>query len=84
LSDYDVIRAELQSFDPALAERPEIVAMTKADLPEVQEAYPALKEAFAKRGVELHLVSAVTHQNLEPLLHLLADTLSSQKINSDG
>jgi len=79
LTDYDVIRAELANFDPALAERPEIVAMTKADLPEVQAAYPALKDEFAKRGITLHLVSAVTHQDLDPLLYLLADTLAAQK-----
>jgi GTPase len=77
LADYDVIRGELQNFDPALAERPEVVCMTKADLPEVQAAYPELKAQFAERGIELHLISAVTHQALEPLLHRLADTLET-------
>ncbi len=84
LADYDVIRNELQTFDPALAERPEIVAMTKADLPEVQAAYPALQEAFATRGIELHLVSAVTHQKLTPLLHRLADLLEREKPQRDA
>jgi GTP-binding protein len=83
LADYDVIRAELANFDPALAARPEIVAMTKADLPEVQEAYPALKDEFEKRGITLHLVSAVTHQDLTPLLHLLADTIAAERSAQD-
>lgn len=73
LEDYRVIREELRAFDPALAEHAEIVALTKADLPEVREAYPELKARFAEQGIELHLVSAVTHEGVEPLLHLLAD-----------
>jgi GTP-binding protein len=33
LADYVALRTELQRFDPELAKRPEIVAMTKADIP---------------------------------------------------
>jgi GTP-binding protein len=79
LGDYDVIRGELQSFDPGLASRPEVVALTKADLPDVREAYPALKADFAARGVELHLISAPTHENVTPLLHLLGDSIDRQR-----
>ncbi len=75
LEDYDVIRAELQHFSPELAERAEVVALTKADLPEVREAFPALREAFAARGVELHLVSAPTHEGLDELMRALARRL---------
>jgi GTP-binding protein len=73
LEDYRVIREELRAFDPRLAEHAELVALTKADLPEVREAYPELKARFAEQGLDLHLVSAVSHDGLEPLLHLLAD-----------
>src|SRR6185312_1983564 len=39
LEDYEALMTELEHFDPELAKRPQIVAMTKADLPEVREAY---------------------------------------------
>jgi GTP-binding protein len=78
LTDYRVIREELRAFDPALAEHVEVVALTKADLPEVREAYPELKARFAEQGIDLRLVSAVTHDGVEPLLHLLADHLSGK------
>lgn len=71
MEDYDVIRTELARFDPELAERPTIVAMSKADLPEVREAYPELKQLFESRGIELHLVSAVTGDGLKRLLQAL-------------
>jgi GTP-binding protein len=73
LADYQVIRTELERFDPALAERPEVVAMSKADLPEVRAAYPELRARFLEElGVELQLVSAATHDGLDELVGRLA------------
>lgn len=69
LSDYATVRHELESFNPELSKRPEIVVLSQADLPEVREAYPDLKQAFADRyGVELFLVSAVSRFQLDELL----------------
>jgi GTP-binding protein len=76
LDDYKVLRRELSAFDAELLSRPEIVVLTKADLPDVREAYPALREAFAKEGVELHLVSAVSHHGLPDLMNAVFDVIS--------
>jgi GTP-binding protein len=78
LDDYQVIRKELATFDPGLAERPEIVAMTKADLPEVREAYAELKPAFAALGIDLKLISAVTHESMTPLMNELYERLHTE------
>lgn len=75
LSDYHAIRKELKAYSPELARRPEVVALTKADLPDVQEAYPALKEEFAKLDIDLLLVSAATHQGLDEVVQYLAERL---------
>jgi GTP-binding protein len=76
LADYDVINAELAKFDPELAKRPQIVAMSKADLPDVQEAYKKLKKRFARRGVDLFLVSAATGEGVRELVAALWKVLS--------
>ena len=60
-----------QRFDADLAARPEIVALTKGDLPDVKEAFPALKRRFLRRKIPLFLVSSAAHQGLLPLLHAL-------------
>jgi GTP-binding protein len=74
LEDYRTIRAELASFDPMLAARPEVVALSKADLPDVQAAYPDLKQAFADEfGIELHLLSAVAHVGLDEMVERLSE-----------
>jgi len=68
MKDYLALRAELKKFDPKLAKRPEIVALSKADIPEVREAYPKLKKAFAKKKIELHLISAATGEGVRDLV----------------
>jgi GTP-binding protein len=80
LDDYHVIRNELASFDPELAKRPEIVAMTKADLPEVREAHAELKPAFEALGVDLKLVSAVTHEAMNDLMNDLYERIKSEPL----
>ena len=67
LKDYDALMTELERFDPELAKRPQIVAMTKADLPEVQEVYPELRARFEERGTDLYLVSSVTGEGVREL-----------------
>jgi GTP-binding protein len=71
VADYDALMAELEHFDPELAKRPQIVAMSKADLPDVQEAYVKAKKAFKKRKIELHLVSAATGAGVRDLVNAL-------------
>jgi GTP-binding protein len=68
LADYHTLRHELAEFDPELARRPEIVAMTQADRPEVQEAYVTAKDDFSALGIELRLVSSVTHAGIDDLM----------------
>jgi GTP-binding protein len=68
LADYHTLRHELAEFDPELARRPELVAITQADRPEVQEAYAVAKDEFKAIGVELRLVSSVTHAGIDDLM----------------
>jgi GTPase len=75
IDDYHVIRRELFAFNPDLASRPEVVALTKADLPEVREAYEQAKPDFAAIGIELRLVSAATHEGIDDLMQELSEQL---------
>lgn len=83
LADYLALRKELAQFDPELAKRPEIVAMSKADLPEVREAHAKLQKAFAKRGLTLRLVSAATNEGMRDLLVDLYRLVTGKKSIED-
>lgn len=68
LADYSQINSELAYFDPKLAQKPQVVALNKMDQPEVQQRYPSLRAEFARKGIELHAISALARQGTRPLL----------------
>jgi GTPase len=74
VEDFKVIQAELKSFGHGLAEKPMIIAASKADV-----ANPAkLKklQAMAKRRkLPLYLISAVTGEGIDPLKYAIAHQL---------
>jgi GTP-binding protein len=72
LENYRTIRGELEKYNPALIERPEIVAVTKADLPEAEEIRKQLADEV---GREVLLISAVTGKALNELVAAVAKQL---------
>ena len=63
------IRSELELYNTELGSRPEIVAVTKADLPSATEVRRLLAELT---GGEVLLISAVTGQGLNDLVGRIA------------
>lgn len=78
VKDFDALMKELGEFDPELAKRPMVVAMTKADLTEVREAYAKVKTRFRRKGIDLRLVSAATGDGVRELLFALSAILSGK------
>jgi GTP-binding protein len=72
----------LQRFDPALAQRPAIVAMSKLDLPDVRDALPAFRDAMHERGCEVTAFSAATREGLEDLLDAIERLLAQNPVPS--
>jgi GTPase len=79
LADFDAINEELSEFDPQLARRPQVVAMSKGDLPEVRAAWADAKSRFARRGIDLCLVSAATGEGVGDVLAALWRILRSSR-----
>jgi GTP-binding protein len=76
LANYHTIRDELTQHDVKLGERPEIVAVTKAELPGAEELQALLAETT---GQEVLLMSSVTGQGLNVLTRTIASALAEQK-----
>lgn len=68
LADFDIINRELEKYDPELAKRPQVVALTKIDLTETRAAYPKLRQRFAARGISLYALSAVAGDGVQEVL----------------
>lgn len=68
IADYHQINTELALFDDRLAEKPQIVAVNKLDLPQAQEYWPIIQEELGKLGIDAMAISAATHQNVQTLI----------------
>jgi GTPase len=73
--DHSVIRDELAAHDPALLEKPMLIAFNKLDLPAAREAWPAFRAAREAEGLTVVGISAETGEGLETLRAHLADLL---------
>ena len=76
LLDFAQINTELALFDPRLSEKPQVVALNKMDLPEVNERWPEIKSALQKRGYPVFAISALRRLDLLPVLQKAAQLLS--------
>jgi len=76
VENYHVIRSELKRFDEQLAQRPEILAVSKAELPGAEEVRERIAAAS---GREVLLISAVTGQGLNQLVRQADGLLTAQR-----
>jgi GTP-binding protein len=75
--DFDVIREELRAHDPALLDKPMLVAFNKVDLPSAAEAWPAFRKARARDGLPVVAISAATGEGSGRFRAALAELLPS-------
>ncbi|WP_460447656.1 GTPase ObgE, partial [Angustibacter aerolatus] len=86
LTDLDVIEAELRAYTVdetlggrPLAERPRVVVLNKADVPEALELAEMVRPDLEARGLEVHVVSAATHLGLRELGYALAGHVAAAR-----
>jgi GTPase len=76
LLDLAQINSELALFDPALADKPQVVALNKMDLPDVQARWPKIQRALKRRGYEPYAISAVVGTDVRTILYRAAQLLA--------
>ena len=79
LDNYQAIRSELAKYHENLATRPEIVAVSKIELPEAEQIRTELAEQLDK---EVFGFSAVTGVGLDRLMHAVLAQLDQVSIES--
>lgn len=77
LADYRQINEELRLYQPELAERPQVVVLNKADLPEALANIERLRAAIEPPETELFVISAATRAGVEVLIQHLAAQLAA-------
>ncbi len=72
LENYTRIRQELEKYNPQLVKRPEILCVTKAELPDAETCAELLRD---KSGRDVHVISAVTGYGMDELHQLIIQRL---------
>lgn len=68
LEDFHAINRELELYTPELAERPQLVALNKLDLPDAAERETELVAALTELGYPVFPISAATGQGVRDLM----------------
>ena len=79
VADIKAINAELKAYNPALLERPQVIAANKIDAlygEQLDEAIDRIRNEFKEEGIEVYPISAVSGQGLKELLWHINELLS--------
>jgi len=76
LEDFHAINKELSQYSSKLAEKPQIVAANKADIPSFNDNFENFKETLEALGHTVFAISAATKQGVSELLNYSFEQLS--------
>ncbi|MBN2398433.1 MAG: GTPase ObgE [Deltaproteobacteria bacterium] len=76
--DFETINNELASFSPAVRDKPQIVAISKTDLPITRERLDGQVVVFEEKGLRVFPISAVTGEGVRDLMREIGKQLMEQ------
>jgi len=76
-ADMAQVNTELSLFDSALGKKPQLVAVNKIDLPQVEAGLAEIADSFSAIGTDVFFVSAASGQGLTELMAEAMDLLRS-------
>lgn len=84
LSDFEVIRRELAAYpvpegQTPLLERPQLVALNKADVAEARELADFVRPEFEAMGLRVFVISTVSHEGLSELGYALGELVGQAR-----
>ena len=86
VQDVETIHNELKAYDPALAEKPVVIAANKMDCLDTEDAQAVLarlREAYEPKGFSVYPISAATGEGLRELLLAVGSLLQSIPKNTE-
>ena len=79
LEDIKAINKELEAYDPAILEKPQVIAANKMDvcMEGSEEIIEKLRKEFGPKGIEVFSISAVSGQGVKELLYHVQELLKT-------
>ena len=75
IKDFETINEELKKFNPALYERPQIIAANKMDIKGAKERLTVFEEVYEDKGYKVFPISAAANSGLNELIYYVAQRL---------
>ena len=89
--NFQMLNNELRNYDDSLVNKPQMVVLTKMDIPEAKELAQELTMHFESLGYPVFQISAVTGEGLKELVHAVGEELDARReklaeppLDSDG
>ena len=83
LEGWRIVRSELDSYGAGLDEKPEVIALTKADLIDEKKRVKLAKALEKESGAKVFPLSAPLEEGMEPLLDAIIERLGSDVQGQD-
>ena len=77
MENFAAINQELALYDAGLETKPQLVVLTKMDLPDAQAWEPILEEEIIKRGYQFLSISSVTREGLQAMLYKVKEMVAA-------
>ncbi|MEN6320776.1 MAG: GTPase ObgE [Syntrophaceae bacterium] len=78
--NFETVNRELALFSPALIEKPQVVAISKIDLPPTRERYKKEIDIFREKGIKVFAFSAVTGEGINTVIQEIIKKLNMKKV----
>ncbi len=75
IDDIRTLNRELEVYKPAMVQKPQVVAVNKIDLPEVQDRLLEIKDLLKSEGIKAYFISGATGQGVTELIAAIDDML---------
>ena len=79
--EFEAINRELSEYSAELATRPQIVVLTKMDLQEARDKWPALRQRAEEQGLPALAISSATGEGVQELMNRTAERLREIKLD---
>ncbi|MBI4815554.1 MAG: GTPase ObgE [Deltaproteobacteria bacterium] len=71
VTDFETLMKELVAYSPAMLDKPRVIVLTKADLPDTEAALDEVRSIAEAQGAAFFLVSSVRGDGLDDLAYAL-------------
>ncbi len=82
IDEYHILLQELELYSPLLTQKPRLIVLNKLDAVSDHEEIHEIQQTLEKKGEKVFSISAVTKQNITPLVQQLAEVVRVHKAQS--